>query len=118
MNKVRRPSVKDYIDADIIMSAYGGRMPTRDEFIQDMREQWEASFTAEEKLGIGSGLPGPITFAYYLQLSRVALMGQMKEVIPGKVNEGLLTKAAARRNMDLIKQLIEYENTTINSLIN
>lgn len=116
MNKIRRPSAKDYIDADIIMAAYGGRMPTQDEFIHDMREQWDDSFTPQEKLGLGSSSPGPITFSYYLQLSRVALIGQMKEVIPNKVKEGLLTKAAAVRNIDLIKQLIEYENKTIRSL--
>ncbi len=116
MNKLRRPSAQEYIDADIIMSAYGGRMPTQDEFILTMREQWEESFTDAERLGIGSGLPGPITFSYYLQLSRVALIGQMKAVIPMKVKEGLLTKEAAGRNIDLIKQLIEYENKTITQI--
>lgn len=116
MAKVRRPAVQDYIDVDLIESAYGGRMPTKDEFIYDMREQWNNYFTEAEKQGKGSGHPGPISFIYYLQLSRVALVAQKDEVIPSKVKEGLLSGSAARRNIGFIRKLIEYEEREISIL--
>jgi len=116
MSKIRRPSAQDHIDVDLALSAYGGRIPTKDEFIYDMKEQWESYFTEAEKTGVGSSYPAPITFSYYLQLSRVALLAQVREVIPAKVEKGLLTIVAGRRNIDFIKKLIEYEDETIGQL--
>lgn len=115
MGRVRRPSAQDYIDVDLVTSIYGGRLPTKDEFIHDMREQWNSYFTEAEKTGKGSSLPGPITFTYYLQLSRVSLVAQVAEVIPNKVREGLLTEAAAKKSIDVLRKLIEYEDATITS---
>jgi hypothetical protein len=107
MAKIRRPTAQDYLDVGWKFRA--GEVPTRDEFITDMKEQWEREFTEAEKRGPGAGIPGPLNFKHHLQLSLETLKRQVDEIIPGKFEQGLLSKEDAAASVELINILIVYE---------
>lgn len=107
MNKVRRPTAQDYIGTSLALDM--SKVPTRDEFIHDMNEQWESYFTESEKKGPGAGVPGPVNFKQYLQESMAALLRQRDEIIPKQVKENTLEKQDAAAATELLNIIIEYE---------
>lgn len=110
--KIRRPSAQDYIGMGVQFNR--AAVPTYEEFIADLREQWQQQLREPEKFGI-EGYKAPIDFKQYMRESYTALCSQVEEVIPQKFKDGLLSKEDAAAATELGTVVLGYEERFLNS---
>ena len=111
--KPLKRSSKEYLDASIALSLEG--LPNYDEWLYDMREQWQDNFTESEKEGFASK-PGPIDFLQYMQEAHVTLQWRRDKDIPERFTRGIIDKSDYDANISLITKLIAYAERALSEL--
>jgi|YNPNPStandDraft_1061719.scaffolds.fasta_scaffold201873_2 hypothetical protein len=107
MDKIRRPTAADYINTSILLHD----VPTYDEFMEDLKKQWQDQFTEAERLGVNGN--APISFYYYINLSMETIKKQIEEIIPQKYKEGTLSAEDAAASTELLTILLSYEERAL-----
>jgi len=110
--KFRRPSAQDYTGFGVHFKP--GAVPTYEEFMADMKEQWSQQLRETERLGTG-GYSAPIDFGQYMRESHAALVYQLEEVIPKKAADGLLSQEDAAAAAELGRIILGYVKRFLSS---